>query len=195
MDIVELVKGMSLLELVINNLKDAKVRNALKDVVPKLTRMLDHYDDDRRESSTEVSAAKRGLPASRPQGDADAKKPRPETVRRLRPTDPAPAQRSAEGRVPGGEAAMQEAVQRLCRPSLSPWRMTRRVRITWMTRLPIERMSRRWNATAICNSATHRAAHARLTRRMQGLDPAKFPHMTRLSGLAVGRTELSLLFS
>ena len=30
------------------------------------------------------------------------------------------------------------------------------------------------------NSATHRAAHARLTRRMEKLDPAQFPNMCKL---------------
>lgn len=30
------------------------------------------------------------------------------------------------------------------------------------------------------NSSTHRAAHARLNRRMSSIDPAKFPHMCKL---------------
>ena len=33
---------------------------------------------------------------------------------------------------------------------------------------------------AMINSSSHRASHARLTRKMQGLDPAKFPHMCKL---------------
>lgn len=32
----------------------------------------------------------------------------------------------------------------------------------------------------VCNSATHRAAHARLVRRMERADPAVFPQMTKL---------------
>lgn len=33
---------------------------------------------------------------------------------------------------------------------------------------------------SICNSSTHRREHARLSRRMAHIDPAKFPEMTRL---------------
>ena len=36
------------------------------------------------------------------------------------------------------------------------------------------------SADMVVNSSSHRAAHARLTRKMQGIDPAKFPHMCKL---------------
>lgn len=172
-EVVEVVKRMSLLELVVDEMKDGKVFKALKDANPRLTEMLQEYGMERARSgsNSEVSAARDGLPSSSKlqganatpkkvvgsSGDAAAVNLAVAALSRL-------SKPSNESKEPAEKPTEKVAEKATEKPTETPPQIPMGGRLE----------------PADVNSSTHRAAHARLTRRMQTLDPAAFPHMTKL---------------
>ena len=168
---------LSMMEQVMNGLKDPSVRAVIEKVAPSLAPLFQHCaseDEEEKTAAVEADCARAGLPASSKPGAKSAPlidPPRRETMRF--PSLPAS---TANGK----PAAAKEVAKPEVEPTVPtvPARENQEVVET----KPTDKSIIQDEGPGEINSSTHRAAHARLTRRMQTLDVSKFPQMARLWG-------------
>ena len=168
---------LSMMEQVMDGLKDPNVRAVIAKVAPSLAPLIQRCSEEsemEKVGAIEAEDARVGLPASSRPGQKPLpliEHPRPETMRfpRKQTQDVVKAnQQTVEPSLngPSGIAAKEQQSKGETKDSKEP-----------MGKSVIET-----DGTAEVNSSTHRAAHARLTRRMSSLDVSKFPQMARLWG-------------
>lgn len=151
-DMEGLVKSLSHIQHLMQN---EKMRDVIGALAPQLLTAFPEPEvrkEVRKRPSTELERATDGLPAS--------SKPAPEKPSK-------PTVKPAFTPEPDSTPALNEVKKDEVPPPAAP-------------PTPSPTSVAPESGDSAVNSSTHRAAHARLNRRMSSIDPAKFPHMCKL---------------
>ena len=182
---------LSMMEQVMDGLKDPNVRAVIAKVAPSLAPLIQRCSEEsemEKVGAIEAEDARVGLPASSRPGQKPLpliEHPRPETMRfpRKQTQDVVKAnQQTVEPSLngPSGIAAKEQQSKGETKDSKETKQIKEPVKEVKVP--PMDKSVIETDGTAEVNSSTHRAAHARLTRRMSSLDVSKFPQMARLWG-------------